>query len=85
MERAAGADVLIAFLPEASMGTAVEMWQAYRAGRVVLSVSEMNINWAVRFLSDRIFPRFEDLEAFLAGDAFGELLAAKRAARGGGP
>ena len=26
-------DVLVAFLPEASMGTAIEMWQAYHAGQ----------------------------------------------------
>ena len=81
MERAADADVLVAFLPEASMGTAIEMWQAHRAGRVVLAVSEMTVNWSVRFLADRIFRRFEELEAFLAGDAFRELLAEKEALR----
>jgi len=31
-QEAARADVLIAYVPEASMGTAVEMWQAYRHG-----------------------------------------------------
>jgi len=85
MGRAAEADVLVAFLPEASMGTAIEMWQAHRAGRVVLAVSEMTVNWSVRFLADRIFPRFEELEAFLAGDAFRELLAEKEALRSAEP
>jgi len=34
-EEAAQADVLIAYLPEASMGTAIEMWQAHRAGKPI--------------------------------------------------
>ena len=83
MERAAATDVLVAFLPEASMGTAIEMWQAYHAGKVVLAVTDLGINWAVRFLADRIFPDFEALEAFLGGEEFRALLAAKRAARQG--
>lgn len=85
MERAADVDVLVAFLPEASMGTAIEMWQAHRAGRVVLAVSEMTVNWAVRFLADRIFGRLEDMEAFLADAAFRELLSEKEAQRSAEP
>jgi hypothetical protein len=54
-------DVLIAFVPEASMGTAVEMWEAYQSGAAVFAISPMNLNWAVRFLSHEIFP---DLTAF---------------------
>ena len=54
-------DVLIAFVPEASMGTAIEMWEAYRHGRVVLAISPLEHNWAIRFLSHEIFP---DIEAF---------------------
>jgi len=56
-------DVLIAFVPEASMGTAVEMWEAYQSGAAVFAISPMNLNWAVRFLSHKIFsdlPAFED-------------------------
>jgi hypothetical protein len=29
-DAAATADVLVAYVPEASMGTAIEMWQAFR-------------------------------------------------------
>jgi len=54
-------DVLIAFAPEASMGTAIEMWEAYKNGAVVISISPLRLNWAIKFLSDVIC---EDLAEF---------------------
>jgi len=78
MDKAAQTDVLIAFLPEASMGTAIEMWQAHTAGRLVLAVSELAENWVVRFLADRVFPSFDELEGFLKSDDFAELLAVRK-------
>jgi len=70
MERAGEADVLVAFVPEASMGTAIEMWQAHRNGRVVIAISPMTVNWAVRFLADVVLP---DIEAFEACVRSGDL------------
>ena len=32
-------DVLLAFVPEASMGTAIEMWEAYQHGAAVITIS----------------------------------------------
>jgi hypothetical protein len=58
-EMCRGIDVLLAFLPEASMGTAIEMWEAYQHGAAVITVSPMAHNWAVKFLSH------EQLEAAL--------------------
>ena len=78
MAEAARTDVLIAFLPEASMGTAIEMWQAHRAGRLVFAVSELSENWVVRFLADRVFSSFDDLEVFLRSNDFAELLAGRK-------
>ena len=63
---AARADVLIAYLPEASMGTAVEMWEAHRAGKPVLTISPLAENWVVRFLSTRVFPSLVAFESFVA-------------------
>lgn len=63
-------DVLVAFLPEASMGTAVEMWEAYTHGAVVISITPLAVNWAVRFLSHMIFA---DEDAFVASLVSGEL------------
>ena len=53
-------DLLIAFVPEASMGTAIEMWEAWKNGAVVISISPMARNWAVRFLSHKVYPTLED-------------------------
>ncbi len=63
-------DLLIAYLPQASMGTAIEMWEAYRHGAVVVTISPMRHNWVVKFLSHRIYP---DLEAFKMALESGEI------------
>lgn len=72
---AAACDLLIAYLPEASMGTAIEMHEARRNGAVVLTVSPLAANWVVRLYSDRIFPDIAALEAFLASGQARRLLA----------
>ena len=63
-------DLLIAYLPEASMGTAIEMWEAWKNGAFVISISPMTRNWAVKFLSQKIYP---DLAAFTEAAQSGEL------------
>ncbi len=65
-------DVVIAFVPEASMGTAIEMWEAHRHGRFVVAVSPLVHNWVVRFCSHRVYP---DLEAFETALTSGHLQA----------
>lgn len=57
-------DCLVTFIPEASMGTAVEMYAAREAGRAVLTISALASNWTVRFLSDRVFAGIEEFRAF---------------------
>jgi nucleoside 2-deoxyribosyltransferase len=69
-ERAAQADLVVAFVPQASMGTAIEMWQAYRAGVPVVTLSPLAANWVVRHLSSVVLP---DLTAFHAWVAEGGL------------
>jgi hypothetical protein len=73
-EEAAQADVLIAYLPEASMGTAVEMWQAYQAGKPILVISPLAENWVIRFLSTRVFPCLGAFESFVAEGELEKLL-----------
>jgi hypothetical protein len=72
-------DVVVAFVPEASMGTAIEMWEAYMNGRAVVAISSLAHNWAVKFCSHRIFPTIDDFErAVRSGelsDLLGEVLA----------
>jgi hypothetical protein len=48
-------DVLLAFVPEASMGTAIEMWEAYQYGAAVVTISPLSHNWAVKFLSHALY------------------------------
>jgi hypothetical protein len=59
-------DVLVAFVPEASMGTAIEMWEAAQHGKVVVAVSPLHLNWAIRFCSDIIYATFDELELAVA-------------------
>ncbi|MEX0979175.1 MAG: hypothetical protein WDZ48_10000 [Pirellulales bacterium] len=72
-------DVVLAFLPEASMGTAIEMWEAYRHGRAVVTISPMSHNWAVKFLSHAVFADLDELQRALASGELarriGEVLA----------
>ncbi len=63
-------DVLVAYVPSASMGTAIEMWYAYQGGARVYTISPMVDNWVVLSFSECIFP---DMAAFVEFVASGEL------------
>lgn len=54
-------DLMIAYLPVASLGTAIEIWESYRRGIPVWTITGMKTNWVVRFCSEEIF---EDIESF---------------------
>jgi hypothetical protein len=58
---AAASDLLIAYVPTASMGTALEMYVAHQRDVPVVTISPLAENWVVRALSRRVYP---DLEAF---------------------
>jgi len=58
---ASQADLVVAYAPRASMGTALEIWEAFRAGVPVVTISPMAANWVIRFLSAAVVP---DLVAF---------------------
>jgi hypothetical protein len=78
VERAADSDALVAFLPEASMGTAVEMWEARKRGTIVLTVSPMRENWTVKFLSTRVFADLDAFEAFVRSGELERMLLGRR-------
>lgn len=82
-EMAAQTDVVVAYLPEASMGTAIEMWHGYAAGARILTISPMAENWVIKFLSDRVFSSTEEFAEFLAGDALAELRGRAELSRSG--
>jgi len=81
LRQAIASDVVVAYLPSASMGTAIEMYEAARAGAVVLTVGPLAANWVVRLCSDRIVPDVAALEALLAAGELDSLIEAKRQAR----
>jgi hypothetical protein len=69
-ELASMADLVVAYVPQASMGTAIEMWQAYQSGIPLVTVSPMAANWVVKYLSDVVL---RDLAAFVAWASTGAL------------
>ena len=76
--RAAECDLLIAYVPEASMGTAIEMHEAYARGAAIVAITPMSANWVVRAYSDRIVADLAAFEALAAGGELARLVAAKR-------
>jgi hypothetical protein len=78
MRRAGEADLLVAYLPSASMGTAIEIWKAYQAGRPVVVVGPLQLNWVVRFCADHVCATVADFTAFAESGALADLVAARR-------
>ena len=74
-------DVVLAFVPEASMGTAIEMWEAYCAGRTVVTISPLKHNWAVKFLSHVLYADVEEFEAELKSGRLARRLKAADSSR----
>lgn len=63
LAHAASSDLVIAFVPVASMGTALEMYAAHQAGVPVITISPLVENWVVRAYSRRVY---RDVESFMA-------------------
>ena len=77
IQRACECDLLVAYLPSASMGTAIEMYAAALNGVVVLTITPLEVNWVVLAYSDRIFADMSAFESFLAGGELDEVIALK--------
>ena len=59
-DEASSADIVIAYLPEASMGTALEMIRAYDNKKTIISISPLSKNWFIRAVSVSVFTYLED-------------------------
>jgi hypothetical protein len=70
-------DLVVAYAPRASMGTAIEMWQAFQAGVPVVTISPMAANWVVKHLSDVLLPDLDAFRAWLAGGGLERLMAGR--------
>jgi hypothetical protein len=82
---AASVDLLIAYLPQASLGTAIEMWEAYHHGGVVVAVTPMRENWVVNLLAHAVVPSIDAFEAFAADGRLAALLAEPTTSRAVAP
>lgn len=80
MDAAARHDLLAAWLPLASMGTAIEIWEAGRAGVFVAAVTPMRKNWVIRFLCDALYPDLAALERACRDGSLRAAFDARRAA-----
>lgn len=69
LEVARSCKLVVCYLPTASMGTAIEIWEAYHAGCTIWTVSPLDTNWVVRFFSHKVFADLDQLEAALAEGA----------------
>ncbi|MCP4541095.1 MAG: hypothetical protein GY832_28505 [Chloroflexi bacterium] len=65
-------DVLVAYVPLASMGTALEMWHAYQSDTQIYTISPLTNNWVVYSLSDRVFPDMAAFVTFVANGGLSE-------------
>ncbi len=65
IKEALSSDLVIAYLPQASMGTAVEMWECCKNKVPVWTISPLKENWAVKFLSKKLFSSTKELESYL--------------------
>jgi hypothetical protein len=72
-EEAGSCDYVIAYLPEASMGSALEMIRAYDRGGTIISISPMAKNWVIRAFSKKIFPSLEDFCTWIQDHHLSEL------------
>ena len=68
------ADVVIAYLPTASMGTAIEMWTAYNANKYIIAVTELKHNWVVKITADEIVPDLDSLLQLLESGRLADIL-----------
>ncbi len=68
--KAGEADVLIAYLPIVSMGTAMEMWEAFRSNTYIIAVTPHVHHWAIRFTANEVLP---DLDTLLSKIEAGHL------------
>ena len=71
---AGSADIVIAYLPEASLGTALEMIRAYDNGKTIISVSPMEKNWVIRAISVKIFPTLDEFCAWVSQTNLADLI-----------
>ena len=65
---------LVVYLPEASLGCGIEMWESYHQKIVTITISPMTTNWVVRLFSDKVCETMDQFRDFVWSDEMGQLL-----------
>ena len=73
-DEAGSSDIVIAYLPEASLGTALEMIRAYDNGKTVICISPMDKNWFIQAVSKKVFPSLNGFLSWVSQTQLGELI-----------
>ncbi len=73
-KKASAVDLLLAYLPKVSMGTAMEMWEAYRAGVYIVAVTPHIHHWAIRFTTNEILPDLDSLIEMISNGRFTHII-----------
>ncbi len=76
-KKAAEADLLIAYLPQMSMGTAMEIWEAYQAGAYIIAITPHIHHWAIRFTTNEILPDLDSLEEMIGNGRLHQIMLAR--------
>lgn len=79
--KASEADLLIAYLPLPSMGTAMEMWQAYQHNTYIIAITPFVHHWAIRFTANEVLPDLESLLGWLENGRFQQQIVPAALAR----
>lgn len=74
VDAARHSDLLVAYLPEASMGSAIEMWEAKKAGVKIIAISQLEHNWVVKYVSDKVVTTVEEFQTLLEDGSVSRLL-----------
>ncbi len=59
------ADLLIAYLPHASMGTAIELWTAFHSQAYIVAVTPLQHNWVVQITANEVLPDLPSLLQYI--------------------
>jgi hypothetical protein len=73
------ADLLIAYLPKPSMGTAMEMWEAHQSQAYIVAVTPYVHHWAVRYVANEVLPDLNTLLAHIENGRIPQLLQSRTA------
>jgi len=81
VRRASQYDAIVTYVPEASMGSAIMMWEAYRNQRLVVTISPLKDNRTIKALSTALCKDMKEFTSFVQKGQFSALLAKSSADR----